>query len=61
MRKYLSFFRIRFSMGLQYRVAAAADVYKRQASMLVDILETDRTVNKELKMGFEVIRKNSTR
>ena len=30
------------------------------ASMLVDILETDRTVNKELKMGFEVIRKNST-
>ena len=29
--------------------------------MLVDILETDRTVNKELKMGFEVIRKNSTR
>jgi len=31
------------------------------ASMLVDILETDRTVNKELKMGFEVIRKNSTR
>ena len=26
MRKYLSFFRIRFSMGLQYRAAAAAGI-----------------------------------
>jgi len=38
MRKYLSFFRLRFSMGLQYRVAALAGIITQYAWGFMEIL-----------------------